>query len=212
MFSNLLLSLGDFDKALEVFDEATTVHRKKPQELDSNTRQKYDNTCWNFALMLLRQGLLDRGWQLYEHGRRVPNGRGGMQRTVFKSISAKFIPEWDGSDLKGKSLLINGEQGIGDVMMFAMLVEPLFQEAEKIGITTYDRLNSMFKRSFPKSKIYDIKDIKQGNIKKEEWDYQVAIGSLPMLRYKCIEKYENLNPYLKVDQNQYLNSIDDLNQ
>ncbi|WP_115024872.1 tetratricopeptide repeat protein [Synechococcus sp. UW69] len=202
MFSNLLLSLGEFNKALEIFDEATLVHRKNPQDLDSNTRQKYDNTCWNFALMLLRQGLLERGWQLYEHGRRVPNGRGGMQRTVFKSISSKFIPEWDGSPLQGKKLLINGEQGIGDVMMFGMLISPLLEEAKAIGITTYDRLNSIFRRSFPKCKIYDIKDIKKGNINKDDWDYQVAIGSLPMLRHDSLQKYEDLKPYLKVDHDQ----------
>ena len=83
----------------------------------------------------------------FEHVWSVPNGRGGMQRTVFKAHPRASIPEWDGSSLEGKALLINGEQGIGDVMMFSMLINPLLKEVKKIGIT-YDRLTS-HRKGFP---------------------------------------------------------------
>ena len=68
----------------------------------------------NFSLMLLRKGLMQQGWQLFEHGRAVSIGRGGMHE-LFKAHPRAKIPEWDGSGLQGKRLLINGEQGIGDV-------------------------------------------------------------------------------------------------
>lgn len=196
---NLLLKLGDHELALEKFQTAISSYQRRVQELDEKTRQKFDTTCWNFALMLLRRGLLKRGWELFEHGRRVPNGKGGMQRTVFKQYPARMIPEWDGSDLKGKNLLINGEQGIGDVLMFTMLVPPLLQEAKQVGIVTYDRLKPLYERSFPDCKVYDTRDFKHKSIDPEAWDLQVPVGSLPMLRHPTIESYQGLKPFMKVD-------------
>ena len=201
-WSNLLLKLGEFDKALEKFDNATSSHRRQVTGLDKNTKQKFDTTCWNFALMLLRRGLLKRGWELFEHGRAVPNGRGGMQRTVFKAHPRSKIKEWEGENITNKRLLINGEQGIGDVMMFSMLIMPLFEEAKEIGIVTYDRLIDLYKRSFPKARIFNAKSMKSGSIQPEEWDLQVAMGSLPKLRHQNIKDYETLQPFLVADSMQ----------
>lgn len=196
---HLLLRLQRSDEALRLFEEATASHRRRLEHLDEKTRLKYDTVCWNFALMLLRRGLLARGWQLYEHGRRVPNGRGGMQRTVFKLHPAARLPEWDGSALAGKRLLINGEQGIGDVMMFTALVPQLLEEAARVGIVTYDRLSALYRRAFPACTIYDNIDLKKRRIPCEDWDVQVAMGSLPALRYPNLESYGGLRPFLQAD-------------
>jgi len=199
---NLLLRLQRSDEALSLFEEATASHRRRLAELDAKTRLKYDTVCWNFALMLLRRGHLRRGWQLFEHGRRVPNGRGGMQRTVFKTHPAIRLPEWDGGDLSGKRLLINGEQGIGDVMMFTALVPPLLQEAAQVGLVTYDRLASLYRRAFPGCTIYDTDDYRHRKIPLEDWDLQVAMGSLPSLRYPTLESYNSVRPFLVADPHQ----------
>ena len=199
MYCNLLLKLGKQNEALESFDEAIEQHKKDKNNLDEKSEQNLHATCWNFALMLLRKGIFRKGWDLFEHGRKVPNGRGGMQRTVFKAHSSLVIPEWDGKNLKGKRLLINGEQGIGDTMMFTMLIPNLINEAEKIGIITYDRLTELYKRSFPDIAIYDAKDLKKENINADDWDLQIPCGSLPMLRYWDLDQYKNLHPYLRVN-------------
>ena len=196
---NVLLRLDRHDLAQERFEQATASYRRRAAELDAKTRQKFDTTCWNFALMLLRRGVMTRGWELFEHGRRVPNGRGGMQRTVFKLHPARVIPEWDGSSLAGQRLLINGEQGIGDVLMFTMLVPALLQEASAVGLVTYDRLGSLYRRSFPQCQVFDTNDVKRRAIDPAGWDLQVAIGSLPMLRFNHLKAYEGLQPFLKVD-------------
>lgn len=196
---NLLLRLQRSEEALRLFEEATASHRRRLEQLDEKTRLKYDTVCWNFALMLLRRGLLQRGWQLFEHGRRVPNGRGGMQRTVFKLHPAARLPEWEGGDLTGRRLLINGEQGIGDVMMFSVLIPPLLSEAARIGIVTYDRLTALYRRSFPGCTIYDNNDIRHRRIPREDWDLQVAMGSLPALRHPSLENYQGLGPFLQAE-------------
>ncbi len=208
MYCNLLLKLGKQDQALASFDEVIQEHKHNENDSNEKSQQNFHTTCWNFALMLLRKGIFRKGWLLFEHGRNVPNGRGGMQRTVFKAHSSMVIPEWDGGNLKGKRLLINGEQGIGDTMMFTMLIPNLIKEAGKIGIITYDRLTELYKRSFPEAEIYDAKDLKAKKIVAGDWDLQIPCGSLPMLRYSELEQYTNLSPYLRVDstsKNELLN-------
>lgn len=199
IYCNLLLRLGDHEEALISFDKAIEAHKSEKDEMDEKSKQSFHTTCWNFALMLLRKGIFARGWHFFEHGRNVPNGRGGMQRTVFKAHSSLVIPEWDGGDLTGKRLLINGEQGIGDTMMFTMLVPELINEASRVGIITYDRLTELYKRSFPGVDIYDAKDIKAKNVVSSDWDVQIPVGSLPMLRFSSLEAYKNVSPYLKVN-------------
>ena len=199
-FANLLLRLGEFDRALASFDSGTAIHRRRIEELDKKTKLTFDTTCWNFSLMLLRRGLMQRGWELFEHGRMVPNGRGGKQRTVFKIFSKSIVPEWDGSNLQNQRILILGEQGIGDVMMFTMLLKPILKEAKKVGIITYDRLVGLYKRSFPEATIYDAGNLKRSSINPSDWDLQVPIGSLPMLRFKELADYNQLTPFLVVDE------------
>jgi len=196
---NLLLQLGFHDRAINRFNYTLATHQRRLAELDSKIKIKYHSTCWNFALMLLRRGLFERGWELYEHGRWVPNGRGGMQRTVFKRHSGSKLPEWDGSPLTGQRLLINGEQGIGDVMMFSSLIPTLCNEASHVGIVTYDRLTSIYKRSFPQCTIYDTKDFKADAIPLHEWTLQTPIGSIPRYRFQSLESYGKLGPFLKAD-------------
>tara|TARA_B100000674_G_scaffold498996_1_gene540879 strand:+ start:2184 stop:3887 length:1704 start_codon:yes stop_codon:yes gene_type:complete len=196
IFANILLKLQNFELALKIFDQATESHRRRQKELDKKTRLKYDTTCWNFALMLLRRGLLDRGWRLFEHGKRVPNGKGGYQRTVIQAFSSVQLPDWSGESLEGKRLLINGEQGIGDVMMFSMLIKPLINDAKKVGIITYDRLKSLYERSFTGCEIFDNRDVNKKKIDVNDWDIQAAMGTLPMIRYRNLEDYSKLKPFL----------------
>lgn len=199
---NLLLQFGRPDEALHRFDQALSDHEQRLSELDPKIKTKFHSTSWNFALMLLRRGLFARGWQLYEHGRWVPNGRGGMQRTVFKLHSASKLPEWDGSSLAGQRLLVNGEQGIGDVMMFSALIPSLLEEAEHIGILTYDRLKPIYQRSFPSCTIYDTNDFKKRLIPADQWTLQTPVGSIPNHRFNSIDRYATLKPFLKFDPHQ----------
>jgi tetratricopeptide (TPR) repeat protein len=67
---------------------------------------------WNYATALLQAGDYERGWNEYEcrwTGCRELRGA----KPVLRS------PEWRGEDITGKTLLIWGEQGFGDVIQFA---------------------------------------------------------------------------------------------
>lgn len=65
---------------------------------------------WNLALALLANGDYAEGWREYEWRLRLPE-LGGRS-------SVLPIPRWDGGDLRGRTLLVTAEQGVGDAVQF----------------------------------------------------------------------------------------------
>ena len=65
---------------------------------------------WNLALALLAQGEYAEGFREYEWRLRLPELGG--------KAAALAIARWQGQDLRGKSLLLTFEQGIGDALQF----------------------------------------------------------------------------------------------
>jgi hypothetical protein len=64
---------------------------------------------WNLAMVSLRVGDLKRGFAEYEWRFKGPDG---------VKLSKYTAPRWDGRDLAGKTILLHGEQGIGDIIQF----------------------------------------------------------------------------------------------
>lgn len=64
----------------------------------------------------------------------------------------KEEPTWDGS--KGKTVVVQCDQGIGDIIMFAQLFPRMAKECKKVIVETVDRLVPLFKRNFPQCDVY----------------------------------------------------------
>jgi hypothetical protein len=98
--NNLALALQDLcrlDEAIESFDTALRL------------RPEYQKARAFRALALLLVGDYARGWADYEARREI-----GVE---FADYSAGR-PLWDGSDPAGRTILLHGEQGIGDTIQF----------------------------------------------------------------------------------------------
>jgi tetratricopeptide (TPR) repeat protein len=73
-------------------------------ELDPNSARGH----MNLGIMLLRLGDFERGWAEY-----------GWRKKLLRSEEKKFSsPQWDGANLAGRTILLHGEQGFGDVIQF----------------------------------------------------------------------------------------------
>lgn len=71
-------------------------------------------------------------------------------------------PLWDGSP--GKTVVVQCDQGIGDIIMFSQCLPMMVRDCKKVIIETVERMVPMMKRNFPDIDVY-------GTIKKDgpEW-------------------------------------------
>jgi tetratricopeptide (TPR) repeat protein len=101
------------------------------------------------ATMLIAQGRLGEGWDEYE----VRFDRQFSEITHFLIDRPRWRP---GADLQGKTLLVVGEQGLGDEILFANCL-PEVAEAlgpdGKLILAVEKRLVGMFQRGFPGAQV-----------------------------------------------------------
>lgn len=101
------------------------------------------------STILIGLGRIGEGWDDYE-ARLHPQFSGA---TLF-SIDA---PRWEpGADLAGKSLLVIGEQGLGDEVLFANTLPDIIERLGPDGRLTLavePRLIALFQRAFPKAEV-----------------------------------------------------------
>jgi tetratricopeptide (TPR) repeat protein len=134
-----MLHTGPLDEAVSCFQKALSFDVAAADE---------GNIRYALCLALLSQGRLKEAWP--EFGRRLELSPAGAMKFVDKA------PGWLGEDLTGRTILVIGEQGIGDEIMFAEAVPDL---AEKVGdegklvIACDHRLVPLFQRSFPEAAV-----------------------------------------------------------
>ena len=158
---------------------------------------------WNLGIKLLKKGRFEDGWRLYDHGLQVKAAAPQRwQRSLKKPFTPAEVPFWRGESLQGKRLLLLGEQGIGDSMMFATLIPKLLKEGAQIALLPGDRLLSIYRRSLPDTTVISTDELKRGDWKKSDFDLQSPLGSICQYRFHRLADYGPLSRFLKADPNQ----------
>ena len=111
---------------------AYEIYRKGMAVDPENQILKF-NQCFCF----LEQFQWKEGWPHYHTGFDV----GTRHKRAYKNV-----PEWDGSP--GKRLIVWGEQGIGDEIMFSSCIPDVMKMSEKVIFDCHPRLAKTFHRSF----------------------------------------------------------------
>lgn len=145
--------LSQRDKALASYDRALEL------VVDPNERIE---TLHSRSICLIGLGQLKEGWREYE----IRNNE--RFRCYFHHIID--APKWQGEPLEGKKLLLVGEQGLGDEIMFANILpdaQDAVGETGKLQICVDPRLVPLVARSFPRAEVgpYDDRTLidKDGN-------------------------------------------------
>jgi hypothetical protein len=109
-------------------------------------------------------------------------------------------PLWDGSSLKGKTLFVQAEQGIGDEIMFASCLEEVINQADLCIVECDERLVPLFARSFLKAMV--IKHISSKDTYPTDLppvDMRISIGSLPSFLRPNLSSFPQKKSYLISD-------------
>jgi tetratricopeptide (TPR) repeat protein len=138
--SQVKLGLGDPEGALEDCEAAMKL------VITADDRQMMLLARSSYQLAMSRLG---EGWDDYE-ARLSPQ---------FADVTNFFIdrPRWSpGADVAGKTVLVVGEQGLGDEILFANVLPDLLEKLGpdgKLRIAVEPRLVSLFQRSFPTAEV-----------------------------------------------------------
>ena len=149
--------LSRTDEALANFDRAIA--------LSPDYAQAYIDKC----LSLLHAGMYEQAWDLYEWRWRKP-------KTYVRSPVDFPQPQWGGERTQNK-LLIWGEQGVGDQVLYGGLLPELVTYPQHKVVALDRRLITLFERTMSNLEFVDIDRIAQVG----GFDEQIPIGSLPRL-------------------------------
>lgn len=178
------MEIGDLEAAFALLSDLIEAEpAESPHARDAR---------WVRSLILLQMENFARGWQEYEHR---------WQSTRSAAKPQLDLPEYAGESLAGKRIMIYGEQGIGDEIMFASCMGPLLEEAEQATIVCSQRLESLFARSFPNTHISGMPA--GGKLKASagvgKFDYQLAAGSVAKFTRANRLDFRTAAPYLAAD-------------
>ena len=177
-----------WDKAREDFSRAL--------ELDPNSA----DAKWTMGLMELQTGNFKRGWELYDER---------WQSSVFNSPKLKTrLPEWRPYRAY-ESVLVWCEQGIGDQLLYASLLNKVKSCTKKVTVMIDVRLVNLLKRANP-----DINFIPHDTkVKNSDYDSQIAIASIGRHFIETqadIEEYTQYK-YIRHDTNRGIQVQQELN-
>jgi len=109
---NALRSQGKVDESIAEFRTAIAI--------DPNFAEAHGN----LAQALLQRGELEEGYRQYEWRWRCDS---------FQSMRRRFAqPQWDGTDLVGRTILIHAEQGFGDSIQHVRFVPQVIQKGGRV--------------------------------------------------------------------------------
>jgi len=151
---NTLQALGRLDQAVDAYDTALAI--------DTNARR----AAFSKATALLLQGHFAEGWPLYE-----------MRPRQFALPGLEDNKAWNspGADIKGKTVLLYDEQGIGDAIQFARFVSQVQAHGAKVVLMVRPSLVALFKGLVSKMHVVALHDAPPAH------DLHAALNSLPFL-------------------------------
>ncbi len=202
-YGELLRLREHFDKALECFDRLAQLEgrlRNKAAHrmavccaylgLDERARALFETqiaedddpvTHWEYAHFLLGRGRFRDAWPHY--ARRFEAGK----EISLKGMSFPYST-WSGQFESGSTLIVSGEQGTGDEILFASFLPRLLKRARsasmRVVVVCRPALVRLFRESFPSASVLggmvtqepDLRVLAQQSSR----IWQISIGDLPL--------------------------------
>lgn len=193
------LAIAHYNKAIEAnpnfatayFNVATSKHETRHldeamacYERALAIQPDYGDALWNQSLLLLLKGDYEKGWKQYE------------QRWLKKDMPFHGYdkPLWDGARFDGKTILLHGEQGLGDSLQFIRYAKPVKRQGGKVIVVCPPTLQRIFES------IEEIDQVVPEGAPIPDYDLQAPLLSLPMIFKTTLETIPAEVPYLSAPQ------------
>ena len=211
---NILNELKRFDESLASYDQAISIKPDFPEALNNRGKtlqelKRFDEALDSYekaisiktdyaeaklgkSLNLLLTGDLFEGWRHYEYRLKCPhfieNSLGSTDNFLSKITTVNSV-----TDLTGKHLVLITEQGVGDVVMFASMVQDILSFVRGLDFVVDERLIEIFKLSFPSSRVFSSTNYNENDAPTDA--VYMFIGSLGRLLRNKISDFPR-TPYL----------------
>ena len=214
ILADLLTDAGNFDAAAHTLDEAGALDpgdrglhlgraklhtaqgrlQEAEAELHAVLAAEPDEPEATGALgqLHLLTGRFESGWDLYEARHRSHTA---LQRPLPQ-------PVWQGEPLDGRTLLVQAEQGLGDIIFFSGCLPDVLARAGHVVLETYPRLAALMQRSFPAATVVgrDVRDPDTAWLETlPPVDLRCPIASLPRWLRRTREAFTPHDGYLVAD-------------
>jgi tetratricopeptide (TPR) repeat protein len=176
--TSALYNFGFTLKKKDLILEAITVYKKA---LESDPL--YALAHFSLATALLTLGDFEQGLKEYE-----------WRFAAYNEKHEKYtMPLWDGSNIRGKTILVYAEQGLGDTILFSRYVPLLIERGARVVFQVQNQLKKLFILSKQFGTIIDrIETV-------PPCDVQVPLMSLPHLCNTTLETIPAQSSYLQTD-------------
>lgn len=156
IIGNIYKSKGNYNKAIDVNKK---ILEKEPNNIDA---QYHLSLCYLFTKEF------DKGWKYYE-------SRYNLQSFVLlrKMLNSFTKPMWN-KNMPKENILIYGEQGIGEQILYSQFVELIQVQFKNVTIAVNKKLIPFFKKLYENHKIIDYRFLENYS----DFDYHLPMGSL----------------------------------
>jgi tetratricopeptide (TPR) repeat protein len=185
--------IGRYEESLAAYNSVLSLSSNHHERLEAQHSR---------SICLMAMGRLEEGFREYEV-------RNHHEFRTFVAHHTK-APRWRGEPLEGKRMLVVGEQGLGDEIMFANVIPDLARslgETGKLQIAVDSRLIPLFQRSFPKAQVgrYEHAKIESMEVRICPWaltdggpDYYAQFGTPLHILRKSLADFPK-QKYLEAD-------------
>jgi tetratricopeptide (TPR) repeat protein len=161
--------------------EQAIIHHRKALVIESDNPL----THWNYAFALLVCGEFKEGWEEFEW----------RLRAAALNLNRGFArPQWDGSDLAGRTILLHVEGGFGDGIQFARYVPMVAERGGRVVLECQPELVRLLEQMPGCDSI-----VARGGAL-PSFDVQCPLPSLPRIFQTTLETIPASVPYLKAGE------------
>ncbi|WP_158240471.1 tetratricopeptide repeat protein [Telmatospirillum siberiense] len=139
----------------------------------------------NLGMVLLTRGEFSAGWHEYEWRRRLDS---------FHAVRPSGNrPEWEGEDISGRTILLYGEQGLGDCLQFSRFATPIAARCAKVILQVHPVLTRLL------SSVDGVAQVVAKDAPPPSSDVQLSLMSAPHRLGITKESIPTSVPYVRPD-------------